>query len=159
MTMTSIRICSPTSRHGFGSRDWQAHDEGTDGVGSISEGDQGRCSIRATVLGMDLRANLVFPDHIPAVTDLEERIRRIWLHHRSQEVLLSSPCWLLALRSNSVVWRLIQSLRVTGFRRGELCFRHFRARRLFLSPSLMDVSVATVSDEQGLSPAACHSMQ
>merc|ERR1712122_321905 len=34
--------------------------------------------------------------------------------HRPQEVLLSSQCWRAAFRNNSVVWRLIQSLRSTG---------------------------------------------
>merc|ERR1719284_1276646 len=41
-----------------------------------------------------------------------------------REVLLSSPCWRAASRSNSVVWRLIQSLRFTGFRRGEIFSQH-----------------------------------
>ena len=41
---------------------------------------------------------------------------------RPQNVLLSSRCWRAAFRSNSVVWRLIQSVRFTGFGRGE---KHF----------------------------------
>ena len=107
------------------SRGWRDHDEGTDGVDSIREGDQGRCSIKAKAHGMDRMTNLVFPEHIPAGTDLEGRIRRIWLYHRSQQVLLSSPCWLLAFRSNSVVRRLMQCPRITGFRCGELFLQDF----------------------------------
>ena len=47
---------------------------------------------------------------IPAGIDLERRIRRIWSHHRSQEVFPSPPCCMHAFQSNSVAWRLVQSL-------------------------------------------------
>merc|ERR1712065_126656 len=55
--------------------------------------------------------------------------------HRPQEVLLSSPCWRAASRSNSVVWRLIQSLRFTGFRRGEIFSQHlFSTKETLFAP-------------------------
>ena len=68
---------------------------------------------------MDWRIDLVFFQHIPADVDLEGRVRKIWPHHRPQEVILSSPCWRAAFRSNSVGLRLVQSRRFTGFRRGD----------------------------------------
>merc|ERR1712136_699651 len=93
------------------------HDEGIDGVGSIHDEDQGGCTTREEVLGMDWRVYLVFPQHIPADVDLEGRVRRIWPDHRPQEVLLSSHSWRAAFRNNSVVWRLIHAGRL-GFQAG-----------------------------------------
>ena len=113
-------------------------DERIDGVGSIHDEDQGGCSTREKVLGMDWRIDLVFPRHVPADVDLEGRVRCIWPQHRPQDVILSSPCWRSAFRNSSVVWRLIQSLRLTGFRRGEICSQH-----LFYSK---ETSFASVSD-------------
>ena len=44
----------------------------------------------------------------------------IWPDHLPLDVLLSSPCSRAAFRSNSVVCTLIQSLRLPGFRPGEI---------------------------------------
>ena len=104
ITLISLRI------HGCGSRDWRAHDEGTDGVDSIRGGDRGRGSIRAKVRGKDWRTNLVFPDHIAAGTDLEGRI---WPHHRSQQVprMLEQQCCVeinpVSLGHRVPTWRII----------------------------------------------------
>ena len=46
--------------------------------------------------------------------DLKGRVRRTWLYHRLQEVLLLPPGRDVALRSNSVVRRLLQSPRFTA---------------------------------------------
>ena len=51
---------------------------------------------------------------------------------------LSSPCWRAAFRSNSVVWRLIQSLRFTGFRRGEIFSQHLFSCKETLFASVSD---------------------
>ena len=76
---------------------------------------------------------------IPAGIDLERRIRR------SKEVLPSPPCWMHAFQSNSVVWRLVQSLAfgddnilIVGVKR----FRYAESDDLMMnSPVLMSTHI------------------
>ena len=52
------------------------------------------------------RIYLVVPQHIPADVTREGRVRRIWLHYQTLEILFDCTRRKLTLRSNSFVWRL-----------------------------------------------------
>merc|ERR1719361_1519633 len=92
----------------------RAHDQGAHGFGALDDEDQSGGAAGAQVLRLDRGLHPLVPQHLPADVDLQGRVRRVWPHHRAQEVLLSlwfgRPCQLEGFQRLQWTWTAASSI-------------------------------------------------
>merc|ERR1711865_1002219 len=89
---------------------WRAHDERAYSSRTFHDEDQGRCSSRAQVFGMDWWVYPLISEYFPANVDFQGGVRRVRPNHCAPKVLLIWIYQTIALLSSvltpfSVLWR------------------------------------------------------